>query len=123
MAINHINDTAGSFLQPLLTLPVSQNSQTNSNKIVSSESTNLASIEQNSNSDKHIEQAIEKIQETVNNMAQNLRFSIDEDTGKTVIKVMDAQTQELIRQIPSQEAISIARTLDKVQGLLLDDEA
>ncbi|GJL74416.1 MAG TPA: flagellar biosynthesis protein FlaG [Nitrosomonas sp.] len=123
MAINHINDTAGNFPQPLLTLPVSQNLQTNSSKAASSDSINPASIEQNPKSDIHIEQAVEKIQETVNNMAQNLRFSIDEDTGKTVVKVMDAQTQEVIRQFPSQEAISIARTLDKIQGLLFDDEA
>ncbi|HNP26093.1 MAG TPA: flagellar protein FlaG [Nitrosomonas sp.] len=123
MAISHINDTASSFAQPLLTLPVSQNLQTNSSKAVSSDSINPANIEQNPKSDIHIEQAVEKIQETVNNIAQNLRFSIDEDTGKTVVKVMDAQTQEVIRQFPSEEAISIARTLDKIQGLLLDDEA
>ncbi len=123
MAISHLNDTASSFAQPLLTLPVSQNLQTNSSKAVSSDLINPASIKQNSKSDIHIEQAVEKIQEAVNNIAQNLRFSVDEDTGKTVVKVMDAQTQEVIRQFPSEEAISIARTLDKIQGLLLDDEA
>lgn len=123
MAINHIHDASGNLPQPVLTLPASQNLQATTSKGVSSESINASKIAQNSGVDIPIEQAVEKIQETVNNMAQNLRFSIDEDTGKTVVKVMDAQTQEVIRQIPTQEAISIARTLDKLQGLLLNDEA
>lgn len=123
MAINHIHDAIGNLPRPILTLPASQNLQATNSKVSSAESINASKIAQNTVFDVPIEQAVEKIQETVNNMAQNLRFSIDEDTGKTVVKVMDAQTQEVIRQIPSQEAISIARTLDKLQGLLLNDEA
>ncbi|SER24673.1 flagellar protein FlaG [Nitrosomonas sp. Nm51] len=122
MAINHINEAIGSLSQPLLTtLPPSQNVQATNNRMTSA--TQAPKIEQDIKLEIPIEQAAEKIKETVNNLAQNLQFSIDDDTGKTVIKVMDAQTQEIIRQIPSQEAISIARTLDKVQGLLLNDEA
>ncbi|MCP5274207.1 MAG: flagellar protein FlaG [Burkholderiales bacterium] len=123
MAINHIHDAIGNLPQPLRTLPASQNSQATNNRTVSSESVNPTNSGKPLGSDAQIEQAVEKIQETVNNKVQNLQFSIDEDTGKTVVKVMDAQTQEIIRQIPSQEAISIARTLDKLQGLLLNDEA
>jgi len=52
-----------------------------------------------------------------------LQFSIDEDTGKTIIKVMDVHTEEVIRQIPTEEAVKIARTLDKVQGLLFNGKA
>ncbi|SET50402.1 flagellar protein FlaG [Nitrosomonas marina] len=122
MAISHINDATGSHAQPLLTLPASQNTLSTNSRINSS-SNLVAKPEQKAQPDIPIEQAAEKIKETVNNLAQNLKFSIDEDTGKTVIKVMDTQTQEVIRQIPSQEAISIARTLDKVQGLLLNDKA
>lgn len=70
-----------------------------------------------------LKQAVQKIQGTVNNLAQNLQFSIDEDTGKTIIKVMDVQTEEVIRQIPTEEAVEIARTLDKVQGLLFNGKA
>ncbi len=74
-------------------------------------------------SEEQIQQAVQKIQGVVDNLAHNLRFSIDEDTGKTVIKVMDIHTKEVIRQIPTEEAINIARTLDKVQGLLFNDKA
>ncbi len=70
-----------------------------------------------------IQQAVEQIQQVTESLTQNLRFSIDEDTGITVIKVTDSQTQEVIRQIPTEEAVSLARTLDKVQGLLFSDKA
>lgn len=76
-----------------------------------------------SESEEQIKQAVQDIQGAVNNLAHNLHFSIDEDTGRTIIKVTDARTDEVIRQIPTEEAIEIARTLDKVQGLLFNDKA
>ena len=73
--------------------------------------------------EEQVKEAVQKIQGVVDNLAHNLRISVDQDTGKIVVKVMDIHTDEVIRQIPTEEAISIARTLDKVQGLLLNDKA
>ena len=73
--------------------------------------------------EEQVKEAVQKIQGVVDNLAHNLRIPVDQDTGKTVVKVMDIHTDEVIRQIPTEEAISIARTLDKVQGLLLNDKA
>ncbi|QOJ22760.1 MAG: flagellar protein FlaG [Gammaproteobacteria bacterium] len=86
-------------------------------------STVESKVNSNPQSEEQINQAVQKIQGTVDNLAHNLRFSIDEDTGKTIIKVMDVHTEEVIRQIPSEEAVEIARTLDKVQGLLFNGKA
>lgn len=72
---------------------------------------------------KELQDAIEKIEKVVQPVAQDLKFSIDEDTGKTVIKVIDTGTKEVIRQIPSEELIAIARALDKLQGLLVKQKA
>jgi len=77
----------------------------------------------NQSSEEQIKQAVQKIQGAVDNLAQNLRFSVDEDTGKTIIKVVDAHTEELIRQIPTEDAVELARTMDKVQGLLFNGKA
>lgn len=77
----------------------------------------------NQSSEEQIKQAVQKIQRAVDNLAQNLRFSVDEDTGKTIIKVVDARTEELIRQIPTEDAVELARTMDKVQGLLFNGKA
>ncbi len=52
-----------------------------------------------------------------------LEFSIDEESHRTVVKVVDQQTKELIRQMPSVEALEIAKALDRVQGLLINQKA
>ena len=56
-------------------------------------------------------------------MAQNLRFSIDDDTGRTIVKVVDMQTDEVIRQMPSKEVLAISKAIDKLQGLLIQQKA
>lgn len=53
----------------------------------------------------------------------NLQFSIDKDSGKTIVKVVDVQTSEVIRQIPSEELVSLARNMTKLEGMLLDQKA
>lgn len=70
-----------------------------------------------------VQQAMEDVRKAITPVAQDLLFSIDEDTGKTVVKVVDASTDEVIRQIPSEEIISIAKALDKLQGLLVQQKA
>lgn len=107
-------------------LPSTAISSTSTQK-VSAPNTHIApsliSTVESKESEEQIKQAAQKIQGAVNNLAQNLRFSVDEDTGKTIIKVMDAQTEEVIRQIPTKEAVEIARTLNRVHGLLFNDKA
>ena len=56
-------------------------------------------------------------------VARNLQFSVDGDTGKTVIRVVDSATKEVIRQIPNEEVLAIARAMDRLQGLLLKGKA
>ncbi len=53
----------------------------------------------------------------------SLEFSIDQDSGKTIVKVVDLTTSEVIRQIPSEELLTLARNMTKLEGLLLDQKA
>lgn len=53
----------------------------------------------------------------------NLQFSVDKDVHRTIVKVVDPSTKEVVRQIPSEEVIEIAKSLDRLQGLLLKDKA
>ncbi|UJO98965.1 MAG: flagellar protein FlaG [Nitrosomonas sp.] len=123
MTINQIN-TIGAL--PLSSPPLSTSrklSISNADVVASPVSTAGPKVNNSPKSEDQVKQAVQKIQGTVDNLAHNLRFSIDEDTGKTIIKVMDVHTEEVIRQIPSEEAVEIARTLDKVQGLLFNGKA
>lgn len=71
--------------------------------------------------------ALQAVVDTFNGyipMAENhLVFSIDEDRGKVVIKIVDSTTQDVIRQIPSEQALEISRSLDNLRGLLLQSQA
>ena len=70
-----------------------------------------------------LEKALEAVRNVVEPVARNLQFSIDKDTGRTLVKVVDTTTDEVIRQIPSEEILSIAKALDKLKGLLIKQEA
>ena len=73
------------------------------------------------------EQAVEEIVEGLNEFAQQverqLQFSVDRDSGTTVIRVIDAATEEVVRQIPADEILELQRRLGDVQGLLFKTEA
>lgn len=51
-----------------------------------------------------------------------LQFSIDKDIGKTIIKVVDSTTNEVIRQIPSEELVTLAKNMDKLEGMLFNQK-
>lgn len=67
--------------------------------------------------------ALERIREALAPVARNLQFSVDDDTGKTVVRIIDSSTNEVIKQFPSEEMLAISRSIDKLQGLLLRQEA
>lgn len=60
-----------------------------------------------------LDDAVRGLNEHVQTVQRELQFTVDKDSGHTVIKVMDMETQEVIRQIPSEEALSVARQLSE----------
>ena len=76
-----------------------------------------------------VESAVEEISNYVQSVSRDLQFSIDEDLGKTIVTVLNDTTQEVIRQIPSEELVELAKRLDNqakgalVSGVLLNSEA
>ncbi|HND36576.1 MAG TPA: flagellar protein FlaG [Nitrosomonas sp.] len=118
-----ISSTTGiaDFLQPVLP---QQKVQKNEHMPVQTTVTPESSqVNKQNTIELDVKEAVNQIQHFTETLAPNLQFSIDEETGKTVVKIMDAQTQEVIRQFPSEEAISIARALGKIEGLLFHDKA
>ena len=70
-----------------------------------------------------VKQAVDQVQQIVRPLAQSLQFSIDEDTHNTVVKIVDTETNKVIRQIPSEEMLQMAKALDKFTGLLMKQTA
>lgn len=69
-------------------------------------------VQAKSEEKKQVQDAVAKIQEYVQSTERTLDFRIDEDSGQTVVKVLDAQSEKLIRQIPSELALELAQRLN-----------
>lgn len=64
-------------------------------------------------------QALKSINAALQDRSPGLEFSIDRDSDRSVVKVVDKDTQEVIRQMPSREAIEIAKALDKLHSIMV----
>lgn len=69
----------------------------------------------------NLEDVVSMLNDHVQYVQRELLFSIDDDTGRTVIKVLDKETKEIIRQIPPEEALSFARKLNEGADLEIID--
>lgn len=76
-------------------------------------------------SEEEVVQAVTQIADYVQSISRDLQFRVDEQIGTTVITVVDSETDEIIRQIPAEEAVSLARYIAEVRsgenkGLLMN---
>jgi len=70
-----------------------------------------------------VENAVASMQESTQAMQRNLAFSIDDSTGRMVVKVTDSASGEVIRQMPTEEALRLAESLDEMRSLLFTAQA
>lgn len=70
-----------------------------------------------------VEQAVTSIQNFMQTIRRDLNFSLDDSTGRMVIKVTDSTSGDVIRQLPSEEALRLAESLEEVRSLLFKAEA
>ncbi|MBE0483330.1 MAG: flagellar protein FlaG [Bacterioplanes sp.] len=66
-----------------------------------------------------VEDAVSRINDFVQKSQRTLNFQLDEDSGQTVIRVYDKESAELIRQIPGELALELARKLNDEEPSLL----
>lgn len=70
-----------------------------------------------------LEDAVASIQDFVQSVRRSINFSVEETSGRVVVKVTDAGSGDVIRQIPSEEALQLAENLSEVRSLLFKAEA
>ncbi|MBV2127883.1 flagellar protein FlaG [Arsukibacterium indicum] len=76
-----------------------------------------------------LQQAVDVVNQAVALEQRSLSFSIDDLSGRSVIKVVDFETDELIKQIPTEELLKVAQDIKRLQdemgqsiGLLIDNK-
>ena len=67
-------------------------------------------------------QFAEALESVTKRLNSNIRLDIDEPTGRVVAKIIDRDTNEVVRQIPPEEMLRIAARLNDLVGLLFDAE-
>lgn len=67
--------------------------------------------------------AVQEANQEPSVLATNLSFSIDQDLKRVVVKLVDTNTQDVIRQIPSEEFLRISKALQQMQGLFVREQA
>jgi len=67
--------------------------------------------------------ATRQVEQAVRAQAGSLSFSVEQSSGKTIVTVTDSETGQVVRQIPSEEMLSLSQAMNKMQGLLLSQRA
>ncbi|MEC7691405.1 MAG: flagellar protein FlaG [Pseudomonadota bacterium] len=87
-------------------------------------------LEQEEPSEEQLTSALRDVEKFLNGRNRNLAFSIDEETRRSVVTVKDSSSGDVIRQIPSDEVLKLARQIQDLQddigsrvGVLLNKEA
>ncbi len=70
-----------------------------------------------------VTKAVYDINKSIQSSTQGVVFTLDNDDKRMVVQVVDQQTKQVLRQIPTEEAIEISKSLNKLQGLLIRQQA
>ncbi|BCT32115.1 flagellar protein FlaG [Pseudomonas protegens] len=65
-----------------------------------------------------LKMAVQEIEKFVQSVKRNLEFSIDEPSGQVVVKVIASDSGEVVRQIPNEEVLRLANSLNDASSLL-----
>ena len=79
-------------------------------------------VQSSQQSSSGIEAAVREINAFVQNIQRDLSFNMDEVSGRTVIKVIDRDSGDTVRQIPSEEVLEIARSIRDVRDSTVGGE-
>ncbi|PJJ19260.1 flagellar protein FlaG [Janthinobacterium sp. 67] len=70
-----------------------------------------------------LNKAVSELNQSSQIKTQGIEFFIDEDSQRTVVKIIDQETKEVLRQIPTKEALELAKTFDSAKGSLISQSA
>lgn len=69
---------------------------------------------------KELQQAMEQLNEQAKKNSFNLNFSFDQASQHVVVRVKDAHSGEVVRQIPDETVLRLASHLEDIKGVLQD---
>src|SRR5882724_4085707 len=70
-----------------------------------------------------LRQGLDRLNNAAQAANQNITFSVDPETKKIVVKVIDQQTEQVVYQFPGDEALRLSASLEQLSGVLFDHKA
>jgi len=114
MSINRVSEKVS---QPLVSFFEPSKDKTPKEKdIKSAESVDRASV-----SIEDVKDEVEKLNRIVKNYNHRVNFDVDQKTSQVVVKIVDGETDKIIRQIPPEEILNLSRRMDELRGMIFDD--
>lgn len=116
-----MNDVSPVRPTPSVVLPVLSGKSDNTKKLTEKILTQSTTVEPepvkteaeiltaDANKGQKLQDALGTMHEYVQNVKRELQFSVDQDLGRTVVKVVDSESGDLIRQIPEEVFLDLAR--------------
>ena len=67
--------------------------------------------------------AARQINDFLKSSSAGLEFKVDSSSKRVVVRIVDSETGQVIRQIPTEEMLAIAQSLERVPGVLIEQKA
>jgi flagellar protein FlaG len=99
-------------VKPVVTQPVDIKPQ--AEKVLPAERTTV------STSQTELDRSIEQIQVMMDLRQRSVQFTTDNESGRNVVKVVDGNSGDVIRQMPAEELLSFMRNLTRMMGTFID---
>jgi len=72
---------------------------------------------------KRLEEAVRQLNEQASANNRNLAFNVDDVVNRSIIRVTDKTSGELVRQIPAEEVLHVSHNIEKMKGILFDSKS
>ena len=112
---------------PQLTATAVDESNKTENTLQQQTEQNYQQVQQSGEKDElgreQLEKMAQQLQDFMGEMNRSLQFQVDEESGRDVIRVVDKNSGELIKQYPSEEVLSLVAKLSETAGFLIDQKA
>ena len=69
-----------------------------------------------------LQSAVQELNDKIARQELKVNFTVDQDTGRFIVKVMDSKTGHLIRQIPNEETLQFTRSVERGLGAIVDEQ-
>ncbi|MCS6205539.1 MULTISPECIES: flagellar protein FlaG [Shewanella] len=87
------------------------------------EQVDTSTVAEKTVSQEKLEQVASELSDMMSLMRKGLVFKVDDNSGVNVVSVMDIDSGDVIRQIPSEEALELSEKLSEVTGFLVKTDA